>query len=181
MIDDPTVKAVAEKVRTLIKGARQQYARKLYSAGVELLLVADIPGAISDISGELGISGTALYNYTLLPKAWQADEFTKLTAMTNSKGLHLTATHFIALARGDDKKKRYNILRRCLKESLNVKQVQREMSDLQYGLTAETKGKLSAILVSKSGSDVLDTLFEAMKEHASLREVVTYLLEEAST
>ena len=176
MIDDPTIQAVADKVRSLIGGARQQYARKLYAAGVELLLVADTPGAVPLISKELRISGTALYNYMLLPRAWAADEFTKMTTKLNCKGLPLTASHFIALARGNDKKKRYNLFRKCLKEGMTVPQVQQEMSDLQYGLTPETKKRLDALMRSALSDEILEVLLDAEREHVRLSEVTTYMV-----
>lgn len=178
MIDDPAIHAVATKVRSLIGGARQNYARKLYAAGVELLLVADTDGAISAIAADICISETALYAYMRLPKAWSAPDFQQMTTKLTKWGMPLSASHFITLSTSKDKKRRSNLFKACLREGWTVTQLRQELSPYTHGLTDATKDQLKEILVTKVGTAVLSALYEAVKERATLKQVVSFMAEE---
>ena len=121
----PALRAKCTKIRTLL--AKEAEGNKpAYLVGVEVHAVRKDPdkyasGSVEAMANEIGCTAALLYSYSKVAEAWpSAEKFGAMTDKPNAKGLPLTFSHFIEIAKADPKM-RANFFDAALKDSLSVR------------------------------------------------------------
>lgn len=181
---DPNVSKVCDKVREFLGSGRKQSCTAVYMAGAQLLFVHDQYGTkqVAAIAKELGYAYTTLTFYIEMARAWSPAEFAVKVKDVNKKGMPMSPTHFRILAGVHDAAQREALRKKCLSKSWNCRELQTEIyPNMGGGLSDLTRKKLKMLSKSAGSMTWLDTLFAAMKDKATLNEVVTYCLEVQKT
>ena len=121
----PALRAKCTKIRTLL--AKEAEGNKpAYQVGVEVHAVRKDrdkygKGSVEAMANEIGCTAALLYSYSKVAEAWpNAEKFAAMTDKPNAKGLPLTFSHFIEIAKAASNA-RTRFIDAALKDSLSVR------------------------------------------------------------
>lgn len=121
----PELRPSCLKIRGLMATRATGDTKVAYQIGAEVFGITKETekygrGSVKLLAGELGCTAALLYSYARVAAAWNPEEFKEATKKANAKGLPLTFSHFVELAREEESKAaREHLFALALRESLD--------------------------------------------------------------
>ena len=180
---NPELLKVLEELSKLVAESDTADAQAQYRIGCVVRDVMDAPnkyreGSVKRLASELGRDEKSLYHRAAVARAWSPDDYTKLLARKNRKGLPLSFYHLVELASVEDPDGRELIIKDALDQCLTVKGVRSRVKKLLTP-TAETppeareegdQGGASAA-EDPVGQKLAELLAQELRVRDELREV----------
>ncbi len=129
MNTDQAITRVTDEIRKLMTGATSSEASAKMKIGRKIAAVKSDEKrygkyGVKLIAKALSCTAANLYSYATVAEAWDNDVFSELLRRTNSKGVPLSFSHFIEIAKARPAK-RPILIERAIEEALSVRMVNR--------------------------------------------------------
>jgi hypothetical protein len=122
------LRAKAVEIGKLLTESATESSRARYRAGALVVEIDGDPakygrGAVRRVALAVGRDDSTLYDYATVARSWDRKEFLALAARKNSGGVPLSFSHFVALARIEQRRTRDALLERAFRDSLSVREL----------------------------------------------------------
>ncbi|MFI5297126.1 MAG: hypothetical protein ACHREM_03430 [Polyangiales bacterium] len=165
--------ATCERVRRLYSESRSGMSLARFDIGVEVRKVMENEArygkyAVRRIASAIGRGEDDLYRYALLPAAWSREGFVSLAARPSKKGVPLTLSHFVAIAKQPERL-RDRLVRFALEGGVSVRELERESRRLAGAATTQERQPRAPRVALRLG-------LKAMSRRLSELEAIAQLL-----
>lgn len=174
------LRVVCDRLRELLSKVATDEVQTRHRVGQLLAALKRAPGkygsnAVARLAVELGCDAATLYRHASVAERWSFESMQSLAAKKNAKGMPLSWSHWVELARVDSDDERDMLLRRALAESLSVRKLAEAIDDeLDHRHAISRLGTMRQTLVmltaqaerlSAQLSGELSELFDADANH----------------